>query len=150
MKRENNPRMACKIQWALLVLTLAFIWGHSCMPVSSSAAESIRVTELLTPLLERLVGAGNVTDHLVRKFAHFTEFAALGLQLLLLRGEAKAADALHALEFTFLAAFLDESIQLLTARGAQIADVWLDVAGAAFGVAMALGIRIEPVKKSAE
>lgn len=128
-------------QWVLLALTLAFIWGHSCMPVPSSQAESGWFTRCLTPLLEPFVGRGNVTEHLVRKLAHFTEFAALGAQLLLLRREAKRTDALRALEYAFFAAFLDESIQILSARGAQIADVWLDAAGAAFGIALAFGLR---------
>lgn len=126
-----------KLQWILLILTLAFIWGHSCMPITDSAAESGRVTAWLTPLFELFVGQGNVTDHLVRKLAHFTEFAALGLQLLLLRREKTWIGALRSVESGFLAAFFDESIQLLSARGAQISDVWLDTFGAAFGVVVA-------------
>lgn len=46
--------------------------------------QSGRVGELLRPLLELVVGQGGVTDHLVRKLAHFTEYAVLGALLLLL------------------------------------------------------------------
>ena len=65
----------------LLVLMLLFIWGHSMVPAEASAAESGRVGALLTPFLELFVGKGNVTDHLVRKLAHFSEYAALGVLL---------------------------------------------------------------------
>lgn len=108
------------------------------MPIADSAAESGRVTEWLTPFLEVLVGQGNVTDHLVRKLAHFTEFAALGFQFLLLRRARTWTDVVRSAELGFFAAFLDESIQLLSVRGAQISDVWLDTGGVAFGVAAAV------------
>lgn len=125
------------LQWVLLVLTLAFIWGHSCVPEANSAAESGSVTAWLTPLLEVFIGQGNVTDHLVRKLAHFTEFAALGLQFLLLQRKRAWMSVVRSVELGFFAAFLDESVQLLSARGAQISDVWLDTAGVVFGVAVA-------------
>lgn len=44
----------------------------------------------------------------------------------------------RSIEFGFFAALLDESIQLLSARGTQISDVWLDTVGMAFGVAVAI------------
>lgn len=131
-----------KIQFLLLILTLVFIWGHSCMPIQKSAAESGLVTQLLSPLLEVFVGTGNVTDHLVRKLAHFAEFAALGVQLLLIREKQTHVDIARSVEYGFFAAFLDESIQLLSGRGAQIRDVWLDTAGVVFGVVMVYIIKI--------
>lgn len=77
-----------KISTALLLLAvlaaLTFIWGNSLDSAVESAAKSGRVRELLRPLLELVVGQGGVTDHLVRKLAHFTEYAVLGALLLLL------------------------------------------------------------------
>ena len=70
------------------------------------------------------------------------EFTALGVQLLLLRRGTAGKDAARAVEYGFFAAFLDESIQILSARGPQIADVWLDTAGTAFGVAVAVLVRM--------
>lgn len=126
-----------KIQAALLLLTLAFIWGHSCVPLPASAAESGRVLEMLRPVLELFVGKGNATDHLVRKLAHFTEFAALGFQILLLLRDRSWKGFLRSAELGFVAAFFDESIQILSGRGDQIIDVWLDMGGVIFGVAAA-------------
>lgn len=115
-----------KAQIALLILTLAFIWGHSCMPVSASAAESGRALELLRPILELFVGEDNVTDHLVRKLAHFAEFGALGIQLFFLQRDRSWERATRSVGLAFLTAFFDESIQMLSGRGDQIIDVWLD------------------------
>ena len=67
----------------LIVLTLLFIWGNSLLSREQSSDESAWVMHLVTPLLEAFVGKGNVTEHLVRKLAHFTEFAMLGFELLL-------------------------------------------------------------------
>ena len=133
MEKSRISRLRV-FQWVLLALTLVFIWGHSCMPVEDSAAESGFVMELIAPFLEIFLGRGNVTDHIVRKIAHFTEFAALGVQLELLRKGRRFKGAMCSLGAGFLCAFLDESIQLLSARGALISDVWLDTCGALFGV----------------
>ena len=123
----------------LLVLLLAFIWGNSCMPVRVSSLESGWVLNLLRPLLEPFVGKGHVTHHLVRKLAHFTEFTALGavLGLLLLSGQRRLVTVLSVLLLGLLVAFLDESIQMLSDRGDQIIDVWLDFSGVILGAVLA-------------
>lgn len=77
MKRRKTQIKTILV--VLLALLLAFIWLHSMMPAEDSAEESQRVGQFLTPFLELLVGEGNVTDHLVRKLAHFCEYGALGI-----------------------------------------------------------------------
>ena len=71
----------------LVGLMLAFIWGHSLMSVEQSGAESLQIVEMLKGVFSRvcgLLGIGGaveavwITDHLVRKTAHFVEFAVLG------------------------------------------------------------------------
>ena len=130
--------MSTRKRWQslLLFLTLSFIWGHSCIPTTSSAEESGRVLQWIAPFLEFFVGKGAVTDHLVRKLAHFTEYAALGPQFFLLRNDPLKSRILRSIELSFFVGFFDETIQILSDRGPQIADVWLDTAGAAFGVAI--------------
>ena len=133
--------MRKKLLILLLILLLLFIWGHSLAPRSVSSQESGRFTELLRPLLALFVGEEAVTDHLVRKLAHFTEFTALGLVLgLLVHLERKPGlpSCLFCLVMGQLAAFLDESIQILSGRGDRISDVWLDVSGALLGLLLAL------------
>ena len=107
---------------ALAALWLLFIWGHSVMPAAVSKQESGHFLALLQTWLPWL------TDHLIRKAAHFAEYAVLGALVFL------AADVRHGLWFApcfgLLSALADETIQLFAAgRSGQITDVWLDFAG---------------------
>lgn len=122
-----------KLLIILLIFILAFIWGHSCMSIARSREESSHVLEFLKPFLELFVGEGNVTLHLVRKLAHFTEFAVLGGVLALLLPLTWKGRLLGA-ACGLLTGFIDETIQIFSDRGDQISDVWLDFAGAFFGL----------------
>ena len=140
MKRSScrDPR-AARVLLVLLILLLAFIWGHSMLPAASSAEESQRVGQWLTPLLEWFVGPGNVTDHLVRKLAHFCEYGALGMLLGALALLWESPGAFFRGSYAFLlalsAAVVDESIQLVAdGRGAQVQDILLDTAGSLTGL----------------
>lgn len=129
----------------LIILTLALIWGHSLLGREASSEESGFVMELLEPVLEMVVGEGNVTEFLVRKLAHFTEFFVLGLELMTFFAYRKPLFPqafLLALTHGFFAAFLDETIQIFSGRGPMIQDVWLDVCGFAVGASLMLGIMV--------
>ena len=129
----------------LIILTLALIWGHSLLGREASSEESGFVMELLEPVLEMVVGEGNVTEFLVRKLAHFTEFFVLGLELLTFFAYRKPLFPqafLLALTHGFFAAFLDETIQIFSGRGPMIQDVWLDICGFAVGASLMLGIMV--------
>ena len=140
--------MRQKILIVLLVLLLAFIWGHSCMPVESSREESDAVLELLRPLLAPIVGAVNVTLHLVRKLAHFTEFFCLGCVLALLL-PFRFRNQLLAGGLGMLTGFIDETIQVFSGRGPAISDVWLDFSGAAAAILLLALIRALFFRRSA-
>lgn len=140
----RNMRRARRFLLLLLAVWLLFIWVHSMIPARSSAAESRWVGQLITPVLELFTGKGNVTDHLVRKLAHFCEYAALGVlsgALVLLRKDAALFHWSYALLCTLAVAVIDESIQLLaTGRGAQVQDILLDTAGSLTGLLLIWGI----------
>ena len=124
--------MKRKILFLILIVVLAFIWIHSMMPQNVSAAESGSALDVLTPFLEIFFGKGNVTDHIVRKLAHFTEYAVLGLVLVpVFKGRKRYF--VHAVEHAFFVAFIDETIQIFSGRGPAIKDVWIDVGGAFTG-----------------
>ena len=72
------------IQWLLLILTVGLIWSQSMLGQKASSSESGFVTQLLFPLLEKLLPTGADLEHFVRKAGHFTEFFLLGLQLCLI------------------------------------------------------------------
>ena len=120
--------------WIVTVLVLLFIFGQSILPETVSAEESgwFR-THIMTPLFG-LVGLQPPSHQTVRKMAHVFEFAVLAtLSVFCFRGRwFKSAFV------CFTVAFLDESLQLLTARGAQIQDVWIDLIGIALGTLLGL------------
>lgn len=133
-----------KVLLAFTGVTLLFIWIHSCMPPELSSDESGWVMKLIEPFLELIVGKGNVTEHLVRKLAHFTEFSALGFELGLISRtdilnniQNRAARITACCAGGLFTAFCDETIQIFSGRGDSIPDVWLDFSGVVFGMIIA-------------
>ena len=137
-----NQTRSKKILTVVIIITIAVIWGHSLLGREASSEESSFVMALLTPLLELFVGKGNVTEHLVRKLAHFCEFFILGIELQLffslLKGRKSAV--LLALSHGLFTAFTDETIQFFSGRGPMIQDVWLDFSGVTAGSLIALAV----------
>jgi len=132
-----------KLKTLMLVLLLAwviFIFCRSLQPVDASRQESQWVLELL-----RRFVPFELSMHLVRKLAHFTEFAILGaLAGALFGGQCRHlwTGLLFALMTGIVTALCDETIQLFVpGRGSQITDVWLDIAGAATGAVLILACR---------
>lgn len=137
IKKQKNK----KILVILIFVTLAFIFGNSIVDREHSSQESGWVLALMQPMLELFVGKGNVTEHLVRKLAHFTEFSLLGVELCLffhLRADSVQKAFLLAFTHGMFTALSDETIQIFSHRGPQISDVWLDTSGAAFGACAVL------------
>lgn len=77
-----------------------------------------------------------------RKVAHFVEHGVLGLEVFFLafvieklkgkRGKIlplNISTLILTLNIGFIAAFLDESIQILSGRGPSVKDMWIDIAG---------------------
>lgn len=124
--------MGQKLLLAAIIIALAFIWGHSLVPMDMSAQESGWITEhIIAPVLA-LFGVDEVSTHLVRKIAHVSEFLILALLVCAyLRGRV-----LKGFYVCFTVAFLDESIQLLSGRGSLISDVWVDLIGVVIGIAV--------------
>ena len=149
IKMKKDPKKWLKV---LIVLTLALIWGHSLMSPEQSSEESNWFLQQIRPFLEFFLGKGNVTEHLVRKMAHFCEFALLGGELLayfsLSYGNGAKLRCLSlAVAHGLFAALTDESVQLLSSRGSQVQDVWLDTAGAVFGAGAMLLLMTRLAKK---
>jgi len=138
----------------LILTTYLFIFGNSLQPVSESQVESLSVLERVKPLLECFVGKGNVTDHLVRKMAHFTEFFVLGVEWLIFVTLSKKINfqrIANCLFIGLLSALADETIQLfIPGRGPQVSDVFLDFSGVCVGVLVMssiLFLRRQHIKK---
>ena len=120
----------------LIAVNLAFIWGNSLLPGEISGAISDGVKNLLRWCLSflGLPSGGGGGGGLLRKAAHFTEFACLGGLFTWLFAMLQRPRAL-ALGCGFLAACVDETIQIFVPdRGPGVFDVLIDTAGVAAGV----------------
>ena len=123
--RPVKRRVMTLLLVILLLATLAFIFSNSMESIPESREKSDGILALLTPFLEIFLGKGNVTEHLVRKLAHFVEFFVLGTELsaLCLLHQKPLLWAMFA---GLLSALTDETIQIFYARGSQVQVVWLD------------------------
>ena len=127
---------------ALLVVNLAFIWGNSLLPGHISGAFSDWVKEILRQLLPFLFGNGpdGAGGGLLRKIAHFSEFAALGacfcwLYAMLMTKQYRPI--LCAAASGVLAACVDETIQrFVPDRQGCLTDVGIDTAGVITGIVL--------------
>ena len=120
----------------LILLTLGFIWGNSMKSIPESQAVSLSLLSRIKPLLDAVFGPVRITDHIIRKTAHFCEFALLGAELRLLflfLGQRVLQGSANSLFAGLAVAVADETIQIFSRRGSQVADVVLDFAGVLFG-----------------
>ena len=80
-RRENGARAILSIWRAVCILALAgtlwFIFSHSAQPAPVSGAQSRGVMAFVNEVLGSW-GLPGVSEHLLRKAAHFAEFMALG------------------------------------------------------------------------
>lgn len=135
MKKEW-PRWTRLVLFAALALVVGFVFSNSMkVAVQSSQVSGSMLDDLYlaVPSLR-----GWLTEHLLRKIAHFAEYSLTGFLLMLcLRSctpqirQNWAKPALGGV----LIALTDETIQLFVeGRSGQISDVWLDSAGVCFGL----------------
>ncbi|HBI64926.1 MAG TPA: VanZ family protein [Clostridiales bacterium] len=136
--QQTSKKTTAAVVLNVLILTalLCFIFGNSLFDRSESSEWSGSVFAFLSGLLGRLFDYHGLTEHIVRKLAHFSEFAALGFftqQLWALRRCLNPHYVLHGLFFGLAVATTDEALQMLSDRSAQVSDVLLDFSGFVFG-----------------
>ena len=128
---ENQKARLRLLLRLVLIATLCFIWSNSMVGKEGSASLSRTVTAWLN-------GIGiPVTEHFVRKSAHFCEFGLLGCELMLLfwlRSGVHFQNLCNAAFAALLSAVTDETIQIFSGRGSQVQDVVLDFSGALTGI----------------
>jgi len=135
MIRTNKRMRLCT---TLLICNILFIWGNSLLPGSISGAISGFVKDVLAYILPGLSGEGGGGHGLLRKAAHFTEFACLGALLIWLFTMLQKPRLL-AVVGAFLVACSDETIQrFVPDRGPSFKDVLIDTSGAIVGMILLL------------
>lgn len=133
-------------KWVVLaaILWTAFIWGNSLQTASESAGMSSIVLDLFRPLLS-WTGLSEDTMHtIVRKLAHMTEFAVLGLLcsagvLIEVLGTKRKLWQLRCciVLIGIVVAVIDESIQkFIPGRSGEIKDICIDAVGVVLGVCL--------------
>lgn len=137
MSTQKKKKMICT---AMVVLNLAFIWSNSLVNGETSGNLSGGIMAWINSFLGLDETGAALLHHLIRKAAHFTEFACLGA---LLAWRCRLSGEKHAVCFPALlgmaAAVVDESIQLFTPdRGPSLKDVWIDTAGVVTGILLLL------------
>ena len=128
---------------ALFVACVLFIWHNSMENAEVSAGRSGRVTKLVNQVVE-CVGGEAVTEHFVRKLAHFSEYGLEGVLtvFLFMAYSLKPVRHLRTMALTgFFTATVDESIQFFSAgRSPGLGDVCIDMAGFICGMLSVLAV----------
>ena len=128
----------------LTLFCIGFIFLQSLIPESKSANESLWFTEhILNPILNWFGVAAD--KDVVRKIAHAVEFCILTFVVAL--WWKKPIRAFYA---GFTLAFLDESLQVVTGRGALITDIWIDLIGVGIGVLIEKAVQENNSMKSSK
>ena len=130
-----------KVFTALLtILTIAyifFIWIHSFMSAEASTVESTSVLNFVQVFLRNLGFSLELTDHIIRKAAHFCEFALLGALVLwnsYLFNKSIIKNILSCGFICLATATIDEYIQLFSpGRAGMVTDIILDFSGVIAG-----------------
>jgi VanZ family protein len=132
----NDTRRAGSRALALSEWLPVIVWGAVIFTLSTSAFSAANTSRFIDPILAWLVpgisGPSLYVAHaLIRKSAHFTEYAILFW--LLIRGPLERRPYM-ALLLCVAYALLDEGHQILVpGRTPSLYDVALDSTGAAFG-----------------
>lgn len=127
---HESKVMAALWRWLPVIL-----WSVIIFIMSTKDFSADKTGRIIEPLLQRIFPHATIAmirylHGLVRKSAHFTEYAVLFW--LLVRGPMKGSPV-HAIAFCGVYAALDEAHQLFVpTRGPSFYDVTLDLSGALF------------------
>ena len=122
----------------LYVVYVFLIFRNSLDPADVSSVKSGAVLAFLNDFL--FSGKAVLTEHMVRKMAHFSEYALAGVLgwMALRRFVTGRVQCLVDGAFLgLMVAFCDETIQLFVpGRSGQVSDVWIDFSGYLVGIAV--------------
>ncbi|MCH5303676.1 MAG: VanZ family protein [Ruminococcus sp.] len=126
-----------KIMLVITALYIGFIWWHSTLTAVESTVESTSVLLFVQNILKSIGLNANLTDYLIRKSAHFCEFALLGCLCLwtsYLHNKRIIKNFMPSGFVCLAVAVADELIQTGSfGRSAEVTDVVLDFFGAVSG-----------------
>ena len=132
MQTGNKSKKAAIVFWILTAVVMGLIFFFSAQSADESAMQSNFILDFLNKIFKN----AELTDFIVRKTAHFSEFALLcflfNWSFYFTKGKTQR---LLSLGLTSLYAASDELHQMLSeGRACQLRDWAIDTAGAAFGL----------------
>ena len=134
--------MKKKSCWLLVALMVIFIFSNSAASAGTSNGMSLTVSEWVRPVLN-IVGLHPETDlnFVIRKLAHFSEYALLGCLITIayrLQPWSWMKHSTALLPF-FIIPVLDENLQRFSAgRSCELRDMLIDSTGMAAGMFLAI------------
>ena len=121
----------------LVILTISYIFFNSFQPSEISNARSGKIVEFISIIINNKIPKETL-NIIIRKLAHGTEFAVLGIFLGLLTREISKKRKQIMISFPLLislcTAATDEFIQSFNNRSESITDVIIDFGGAISGL----------------
>ncbi len=134
-KKKKNLSGVKKVASVLLLLSwVVFIWHNSMEGAGPSGMRSTHIVNVVNGLLwEGMI----VTEHVIRKMAHFLEYAVEGILAVFLFRAFEVGVTKNLCGGALLGvmtALIDETIQLFSVgRNGAVEDVWIDFGGFALG-----------------
>lgn len=143
MKTNTCSLRFKSICFGLTLLIITFIFVHSSIPSEQSATESQSVLGVLQQFFNLFNLDSELSEYILRKLAHFLEFAALGVMLTFCAYSLERFKTYkffpHITGAGLLIAVIDETIQMFVpGRACQVTDIWLDFSGILTGVIIML------------
>lgn len=131
--------MKQKIILILAITINLLIWINSLMPGNISSTQSGIIGKFIYPIFENIIDY-NTFITVIRKLAHFTEFAILSLLFTYVyKNKGFKRYYLLSLIHCVLTALIDEFIQIFVpGRAGLITDVLIDSSGVIFGLLISL------------
>lgn len=143
MRKSAKDNKILKICMVLLTAGyIVFILSNSLKPASVSGPDSQSIVDVINSFFQNINIPLSLTNHILRKTAHFAEFFLLGAltSCTFKVFREKPCKSLFTILFIGLAtAVADETVQLfIEGRGSQVSDVLLDFSGALTGTLLTL------------
>ncbi|MEG0313670.1 MAG: VanZ family protein [Erysipelotrichaceae bacterium] len=145
--KQDKPILRYKkLKYALLIFVQAFIWINSMQDGTTSSDLSNGIINEFLSFFQNIVPL-DVLHIAVRKLAHFSEYALLGILIFLvikLYTDNLAIITFSSISYTFIVACIDELIQTqVPGRSGCFTDVMIDSSGAIIFILISVLIVLE-------
>lgn len=153
--KNKTVVIKCVVLTSMTLLLITYIFINSSFDADTSDSHSLGIRAMINDFFASINICIVLSDHFVRKCAHFVEFFALGTLLFFtVKSYIQSVDKrlFFAPLVGFVVACIDEFIQLFSqGRSAQISDVMLDFSGVCTAVLIFICIhKLHKFKKDKE